>query len=170
MRIWEKYFPRANIFGIDIVEECKQYESDRTKIFIGDQSDVSFLRNVKAKIPRVDILIDDGSHRAKDQKATFEEMYYHVRKPGVYLIEDIEQNYWKNKDKDSPDNFMTHMKNKIDEMNIRRSMHGKISYSYPFKDTEVRFTNSTNSITFYDNVIVLEKLEMSKAREIRKGK
>ena len=55
-------------------------------------------------------------------------------------------------------------------MNIRRSMHGKISYSYPFKDTEVRFTNSTNSITFYDNVIVLEKLEMSKAREIRKGK
>ena len=96
MRIWEKYFPRANIFGIDIVEECKQYESDRTKIFIGDQSDVSFLRNVKAKIPRVDILIDDGSHRAKDQKATFEEMYYHVRKPGVYLIEDIEQNYWKN--------------------------------------------------------------------------
>ena len=65
---------------------------------------------------------------------------------------------------------MTHMKNKIDEMNIRRSMHGKISYSYPLKDTEVRFTNSTNSITFYDNVIVLEKLEMSKAREIRKGK
>ena len=34
MRIWEKYFPKANIFGIDIVEECKQYESDRTKIFI----------------------------------------------------------------------------------------------------------------------------------------
>ena len=170
MRIWEKYFPRANIFGIDIVEECKQYESDRTKIFIGDQSDVSFLRNVKAKIPRVDILIDDGSHRAKDQKATFEEMYYHVRKPGVYLIEDIEQNYWKNKDKDSPDNFMTHMKNKIDEMNIRRTMSRKLAMSYPFKDNQVRFTNSTNSITFYDNVIVLEKLEMSKAREIRKGK
>ena len=170
MRIWEKYFPRANIFGIDIVEECKQYESDRTKIFIGDQSDVSFLRNVKAKIPRIDILIDDGSHRAKDQKITFEEMYYHVRKPGVYLIEDVELNYWLDKDKNNPDNFMTHMKNKIDELNVRRTMNRKVSYSYPFKDTEVRFTNSTNSITFYDNVIVLEKLEMSKAREIRKGK
>ena len=170
MRIWEKYFPKANIFGVDIDEECLQYQSDRTKIFIGDQSDVSFLRNVKAKIPRVDILIDDGSHRAKDQKATFEEMYYHVRKPGVYLIEDIEQNYWKNKDKDSPDNFMTHMKNKIDELNVRKKMHRKVAMSYPFKDNEVRFTNSTNSITFYDNVIVLEKLEMSKAREIRKGK
>ena len=169
--MWRKFLgKKAKIIGIELNPDAKKLEKYGFKIFIGDQSDVSFLRNVKAKIPRVDILIDDGSHRAKDQKATFEEMYYHVRKPGVYLIEDIEQIYWKNKDKDSPDNFMTHMKNKIDEMNIRRSMHGKISYSYPFKDTEVRFTNSTNSITFYDNVIVLEKLEMSKAREIRKGK
>ena len=101
MRMWEKYFPKANIFGIDINEECLQYQSDRTKIFIGDQSDVSFLRNVKAKIPKIDILIDDGSHRAKDQKITFDEMYYHVRKPGVYLIEDIEFNYMSDKDKKS---------------------------------------------------------------------
>ena len=167
MRMWEKYFPNANIFGIDIDKDCLQYQSDRTKIFIGDQSDVSFLRNVKAKIPRVDILIDDGSHRAKDQKATFEEMYYHVRKPGVYLIEDIEFNYWSDKDKKSPDNFMKHMKNKIDEINIRRTMHRKVAMSYPFKDNEIRFTESTNSITFYDGMIVLEKQEMLKAREIR---
>ena len=167
MRMWEKYFPNANIFGIDIDNECLQYQSDRTKIFIGDQSDVSFLRNVKAKIPRVDILIDDGSHRAKDQKATFEEMYYHVRKPGVYLIEDIEFNYWSDKDKKSPDNFMTHMKKKIDEINIRRTMHRKVAMSYPFKDNDIRFTNSTNNITFYDGVVVLEKQEMPRAKEIR---
>ena len=168
MRMWEKYFPNANIFGIDIDKDCLQYQSDRTKIFIGDQSDVSFLRNVKAKIPRIDILIDDGSHRAKDQKITFEEMYYHVRKPGIYLIEDIELNYWLDKDKGSPDNFMLYMKNKIDELNIRRTMSRKISESYPFKDTQVRFNNSTNSISFYENMIVLEKQEMPKAKEIKK--
>ena len=168
MRMWEKYFPNANIFGIDIDKDCLQYQSDRTKIFIGDQSDVSFLRNVKAKIPRIDILIDDGSHRAKDQKITFEEMYYHVRKPGVYLIEDIELNYWLDKDKNNPDNFMTHMKNKIDELNVRRTMHRKVAMSYPFKDNEIRFTESTNSITFYDGMIVLEKQEMPKAKEIKR--
>ena len=167
MRMWEKYFPNANIFGIDIDKDCLQYQSDRTKIFIGDQSDVSFLRNVKAKIPRIDILIDDGSHRAKDQKVTFDEMYYHVRKPGVYLIEDIEFNYMSDKDKKSPDNFVKYMKNKIDEINIRRTMHRKVAMSYPFKDNEIRFTESTNSITFYDGMIVLEKQEMLKAREIR---
>ena len=74
------------------------------------------------------------------------------------------------KDKKSPDNFMTHMKNKIDELNVRRTMNRKVSYSYPFKDNEVRFNNSTNSISFYENVVVLEKLEMPKAREIRKDK
>ena len=168
MRIWEKYFPKANIFGIDIDEECLQYQSDRTKIFIGDQADVSFLRNVKAKIPRIDILIDDGSHRAKDQKITFDEMYYHVRKPGVYLIEDIELNYWPSKDKDKPDNFMTYMKSKIDELNVRRTMSRKVSESYPFKDTQVRFNNSTNSISFYENMVVLEKEEMPKAKEIKR--
>ena len=168
MRIWEKYFPKANIFGIDIDEGCLQYQSDRTKIFIGDQSDVSFLRNVKAKIPRIDILIDDGSHRAKDQKITFDEMYYHVRKPGVYLIEDIELNYWPSKDKDKPDNFMTYMKSKIDELNVRRTMSRKVSESYPFKDTQVRFNNSTNSISFYENMVVLEKQEMPKAKEIKR--
>ena len=168
MRIWEKYFPKANVFGIDINEECLQYQSDRTKIFIGDQSDVSFLRNIKAKIPRIDILIDDGSHRAKDQKITFDEMYYHVRKPGIYLIEDIELNYWPSKDKDKPENFMTYMKNKIDELNIRRTMSRKVSESYPFKDTQVRFNNSTNSICFYENMVVLEKQEMPKAKEIKR--
>jgi len=168
MRMWEKYFPKANIFGIDIDEECLQYQSDRTKIFIGDQSDVSFLRNVKAKIPRIDILIDDGSHRAKDQKITFDEMYYHVSKPGIYLIEDIELNYWPSKDKDKPDNFMTYMKSKIDELNVRRTMSRKVSESYPFKDTQVRFNNSTNSISFYENMVVLEKQEMPKAKEIKR--
>tara|TARA_Y100000114_G_scaffold54422_1_gene49763 strand:+ start:465 stop:1139 length:675 start_codon:yes stop_codon:yes gene_type:complete len=167
MRMWEKYFPKANIFGIDINEDCLQFQSDRTKIFIGDQSDVSFLRNVKAKIPKIDILIDDGSHRAKDQVATFEEMYYHVRKPGVYVVEDIEQNYWASRDRNKPENFMEFMKRKIDELNVRRTMHRKVSDSYPFKDTEVRFTNSTNNISFYENMVVLDKKEMPKNREIR---
>ena len=47
-------------------------------------------------------------------------------------------------------------------------MPAKVAQSYPFKDTEVRFVNSTNNISFYDNVVVLEKKQMSKAKEIRK--
>ena len=64
---------------------------------------------------------------------------------------------------------MTHMKNKIDELNVRRTMNRKVSQTYPFKDNEVRFNNSTNCISFYENMIVLEKQEMPKSKEITKG-
>jgi hypothetical protein len=165
LQIWEKYFPRAKIFAIDIDEKCKQYESDRTKIFIGDQADKSFLRNVKAQVPQIDIIIDDGGHRAEQQINTFEEMYYHLKTTGVYLIEDIELNYRQDK---KPGNFMDLMKSKIDELNIRRTLPLRTSLSNNWKDLEVRFTNTTNSITFYDNVVVIEKDNIKTPREIRK--
>ena len=96
MRLWEKYFPKANIYGIDIDEECQQYESDRTKIFIGDQGDVSFLRNIKATIPRIDIIIDDGSHHPYHQYLTFTKLFPKLLKDGgIYIVEDIECNYWR---------------------------------------------------------------------------
>ena len=132
---------------------------------IGDQADKSFLRNVKAQVPQIDIIIDDGGHRAEQQINTFEEMYYHLKTTGVYLIEDIELNYREDK---KAGNFMDYMKNKINELNVRRTMPVKQSLSHQWKDLDIRFTSSTNSITFYDNVIVLEKNNIKTPREIRK--
>ena len=63
----------------------------------------------------------------------------------------------------------TDIRNKIDELNVRRTMNRKVSQTYPFKDNEVRFNNSTNCISFYENMIVLEKQEMPKSKEITKG-
>jgi hypothetical protein len=50
LQIWEKYFPKAKIFAIDIDEKCKQYETDRTKIFIGDQADKIIFKKCKGTI------------------------------------------------------------------------------------------------------------------------
>jgi len=70
--------------------------------------------------------------------------------------------YVANKNNEGPVQFR-----ELNEINVRRKMHRKIAYSYPFKDNEVRFTNSTNNISFYDGVVVLEKQEMTRAKEIR---
>jgi hypothetical protein len=40
--MWREYFPNATIVGIDINPECKSYESERIKIYIGDQNDDNF--------------------------------------------------------------------------------------------------------------------------------
>ena len=92
-------------------------------------------------------------------------MYHHVRSPGIYLIEDIELNYREDK---KTGNFMDYMKDKIDELNIRRTMPVKQSLGHQWKDLEIRFTSKTNSINFYDNVVVLEKENIKAPREIRK--
>jgi len=49
--MWVEYFgTKANIYGVDINAACRMYETARIKIFIGDQKDHLFWRDVKLKI------------------------------------------------------------------------------------------------------------------------
>lgn len=61
LEMWRHYFGRnAKIYGIDVNPRCKELEGDGVEIFIGSQSDRAFLRSVAARVPPIDILIDDG--------------------------------------------------------------------------------------------------------------
>mgnify|MGYP000120825753 FL=1 len=62
VKMWEEYFPNAEIYGLDIDKSCKEYEKGRIKIIIGDQNSQACLE----KLPNdFDIIIDDGSHIEK---------------------------------------------------------------------------------------------------------
>ena len=72
LQMWRDYFGgKTNIYGIDVNPKCKKLEDKDTKIFIGSQSDRNFLREIKEKIPKIDILIDDGGHTMTQQIVTF---------------------------------------------------------------------------------------------------
>ena len=59
--MWQNYFgPQTKIIGIDVDPMCKQYESNNTKVYIGDQTDENFLKFVIDDNERPDIIIDDG--------------------------------------------------------------------------------------------------------------
>ncbi len=95
VKMWKYYFgDSCNIYAVDINPECLKFEEDRINIFIGDQSSRSFLRNLKLKLPDIDIVIDDGGHSMKQQIITLEEMFGIVNKDGLYLIEDLHTSYW----------------------------------------------------------------------------
>jgi len=88
--MWRDYFgPRCYIYGVDIQDACRVYENERTKIFIGDQADRSFWKRVKAAMPRIDVIVDDGGHRYEQQAVTLEEMLPHLKPGGVYVCEDV---------------------------------------------------------------------------------
>jgi hypothetical protein len=88
--MWHSYFgDKAHVYGVDIEPACRSYEDDRTRIFIGDQSDKNFWKAVIKQIPKLDIVIDDGGHRSFQQIATLEVLLPHLQPGGVYLCEDV---------------------------------------------------------------------------------
>ena len=88
--MWHDYFgPQSIIYGVDIEPACKAYETEWAKIFIGDQSNSAFWRDFKAQVPKLDIVIDDGSHISEHQITTFQELFPVLLPGGIYLCEDI---------------------------------------------------------------------------------
>lgn len=153
LKMWEDYFgDNCKIYGIDINPECKGFENEKTKIFIGSQSDKEFLEQVKSQIPKVDILIDDGGHMMDQQIISFETLYDHVKPNGYYLCEDIHTSYWKvfNGGYKNPGSFIEYSKNLIDKLNAWHVEDNKpISVD--------NFTRTAFSLHFYDSVLVIEK-------------
>lgn len=95
VNLWLKYFTKAMIYGIDIGVE---HESERLKIFRGDQSSLTDLQQVRSKITEpIQFIIDDGSHIPEHQALTFDYFFQNLLEPGgIYIVEDIETSYWKN--------------------------------------------------------------------------
>ncbi len=94
LEMWKKYFgPKCSVYGIDIEQDCKIHESkeEKIKIFIGDQGDRDFWKSIKKQVPKIDIIIDDGSHNTDHQIITLEEMLPHIQPGGIFVCEDIKR-------------------------------------------------------------------------------
>jgi hypothetical protein len=89
IRMWEEFFPSATIHGIDIDPQCRQFEGDRRRMFVGDQSDRDFLqRVVRESGGAFDVIIDDGSHRVAHQLTSFDCLFPAMSDHGIYVVED----------------------------------------------------------------------------------
>lgn len=152
MQMWKEYFgPRCRIYGVDKNPACKAAEEERVEIFIGDQEDRRFLRSLAGKLPRIDVLIDDGGHRMRQQIHTFEELYPHVDAHGVYICEDLHTSYWPSfrAGYRKRGTYIEYAKGLID------SLHAWHSQSRALQVDD--FTRSAHGLHFYDSVLVIEK-------------
>ena len=147
---WRRYLgPFAIIVGIDIYPRCKQVEEDQVHVRIGSQIDLAFLAGVVAEFGPPDIVIDDGSHLQPHVNTTFEFLYPHVAKNGVYLVEDLHAAYWPNHGGGllAPTSFIETAKTVVDAMHADYIEDGR--GRSPAGDR-------TTSIHFYDSVVVFE--------------
>ena len=151
LQMWKHYFgDNCRIFGVDIHPRTLDYQEDQIQIFIGDQEDRTFLRQLKEKIPSPDIIIDDGGHTMAQQINTFEELYPWVKDTGIYVCEDTHTSYWGNFDGGyrKPGTFIEYMKRQIINMG---EMSDRGDHS------EALFLGSEASVHCYDSVVAIEK-------------
>lgn len=92
LRMWKEYFENGNIYGIDY-EDKSQYDEERIKTFIADQSVPEQLANVISQIPEVQFIIEDGSHKSPHQILTFVTLFPHLKPGGYYVCEDVLTSY-----------------------------------------------------------------------------
>lgn len=64
--------PLATVIGIDVNENCKQFESEYMHVRIWDHGDANFLESVLNEFGQPDVLLDDGSYMMQDVKNSFE--------------------------------------------------------------------------------------------------
>lgn len=150
LQMWKHCFgPKARIIGVDIQPELA-FSEPQIEVVIGDAGDRNVLHNLKQGIGKIDVLIDDGSHKLKDQVAVFEELFPAISENGIYLCEDLHTSYWP----EGEGNFVDYLKEKVDSLNAwhDESLAGRI-----FGSAKVNFALKVKSITFYDSVCVIER-------------
>lgn len=163
--MWRDYFgPQVTVVGVDINAECSKFAEPGIEIVIGDQSDRSFLAALGGRYRDIGVVLDDGGHQMHQQIATFEELYPLMRPDGVYLCEDTHSSYLPlfGGGYRREGTFIEMAKGLIDKLTAAHSVE---------RDALAvdQFTRSTDSLHFYDSVVVIEKRDRPQPREVTYG-
>lgn len=96
VKLWEKYFPKAELHFIDIEPNYIQYTSSRAHYHFLDQANSKAVKSfAKAVGGEFDVIIDDGGHQMKQQMVSFQALFPYLKSGGLYVIEDLHTSYWK---------------------------------------------------------------------------
>ncbi len=158
VKVWNDYFPNANIFVMDIGME---YTDGRQKVIKGDQSKEEDLIRIKDEIKSAKFIIDDGSHNPTHQLNTFYYLFNNVLEPGgVYIIEDIELSYW------NPESSLYGYK--VGNVNVLHSML-KCNEMVNHEFSNVKNKLDISTITYGQNCIIITKRDIEESNYFNRG-
>lgn len=158
LRMWKSYFPKANIYGLDICDKSPHNEH-RIKIFKGSQVDEELLGQIVREVGGFDIIIDDGSHFNEHIIKTFQVLFPLLNPTGIYAIEDLQTSYWEtdsngvewggSQDLDAPFTCMNFLKRLVDGLNYEEFALDHYEATY--------FDRHIISLHFYHNLAFIYK-------------
>ena len=165
LKLWNEFFPNANIYGMDINHS---YNHEKGKIFKGDQSKKTDLKKIIKEIKVSKIIIDDGSHKPEHQLLTFNYLFKNLlEEGGIYIIEDIETSYWRNSELygykinagyNAENNIVNIFKNVVDIVNREFLLEEHIEYIKNLKKIDYDNLKYISFIMFGHNCIIIKKM------------
>jgi hypothetical protein len=94
VKLWEDYFPNAELHFIDITPRHIKYKSERSQYYFLNQADGEAVKALMEKIGgEWDIVIDDGGHTMHQQVNSFKAIFPFLKSKGLYFIEDLHTSY-----------------------------------------------------------------------------
>ena len=87
--LWKEFIPHAIINFMEYNRECAEKFRDKVNnLYIGDQSDFDFLKELEQAGP-YDVIVDDGGHSRKQQINAIIGLWPYLKPKGYYIIEDM---------------------------------------------------------------------------------
>jgi cephalosporin hydroxylase len=155
LQLWRKFLGRqAVIFGIDVDPQCAPLGGDDAVVRIGSQDDPEFLRTVIAEMGGLDVVVDDGSHIASHQRASFEALFPLLSDGGIYVLEDLHTSYWPRFEGGlrRRGTAIEYLKAKIDSMHAHYQRKGV---------NRAELIEPIESIQFFDSIAVVTKRQQT---------
>ena len=149
--MWKDYFPKSEIFGLDIVDKSSLNQS-RIKIFQGDQNDPAFLNDLGSRWGPFDIIIDDGSHVSEHVIASYTALFPHVSENGIYVIEDLLSSY-----DDRLGGSAVEFDNPRTSLGMLKTLIDDINYKYIPERKPEHYGDHILSISFYPKICFIQK-------------
>jgi predicted O-methyltransferase YrrM len=155
IKMWDEYYDKnVEITGIDIDEKrfkVKDIETNNIKILLGNQNDIGFLNKLSNE--SFDLIIDDGSHRMKDQQVSLKVLFKYLRNGGLYIIEDLHtskhESFYDSKKESTTIDVINDLKNKS---NNKSNYIDDDEYDYLINNIESIEIHEKNKIVFIKKI------------------
>lgn len=163
LELWREYFgPSATIFGVDINPDCEGFVDAPNQVRIGSQDDPVFLKSVVAEMGGVDVILDDGSHIAPHQSASFRALFPLLKSGGLYCIEDIHTAYW-------PGSYEGGYQRPGTAIELAKGIIDDMHSWYHARGEQWVPAAEVLAVHVYDSICVIEKGQKKRPESIRVG-
>lgn len=162
VKMWEKYFTAADLHFIDITFDNAEYSSPRSHYYLCNQESVPGLQKfIQDAGGNFDVIINDGGHTMNQQITSFKTLFPHVKRGGMYIIEDLHTSYWSSwPGGNTRLNTMAFLKSLIDDVNFVGARTGRASHlaiDHSISKEMNLYQEQIASMHFYDSVVVIMK-------------